>query len=107
LISIFIIDRYPEEAENPKFATYGKDGNTFTGTKDPRRIDYLMHWCDPNELIMSTVEFKLADFKAKKDNGDIISITDHEPLHSEYIIIHPQHCKYYSKFCYFCYLLKS
>jgi len=50
-----------------------------------------MHWCDPNELIMSTAEFKLADFKAKKDNGDIISITDHEPLHSEYIIIRPQH----------------
>ena len=81
------VERYPSEVDNPQFATYGRDGNTFTGSKPDEILDYLMHWADPSEWAMATEVFKLPQYKATNAFGQLVSITDHEPLHAEYLII--------------------
>ena len=81
-----LIERYPEASWNPLFATHGREGNTYTGEHCPVRIDYLMHWADQSRWEMATVDFKIPNISVTKANGDIVSISDHEPLHAEYLI---------------------
>ena len=66
--------------------TLGREGNTYTGEHCPVRIDYLMHWADQSRWEMATVDFKIPNISVTKANGDIVSISDHEPLHAEYLI---------------------
>lgn len=81
-----LIERYPEASWNPFFATHSRKGNTYSGNECPSRIDYLMHWANDMSWKMSTVDFKIPKINATNDNGDIVSISDHEPLHAEYLI---------------------
>lgn len=81
------VDRYPYQVGNPDFATHGKAGNTYSGKKPDKTVDYLMHWADPSGWTMATADFKIPEYKAINSDGKEVSISDHEPLHAEYLIV--------------------
>ena len=89
------VDRYPYQVGKPEFATYGRDGNTYTGNKPDVTLDYLMHWANPSGWTMATTVFKIPEYKAVLENGKEVTISDHEALHVEYLIAPNDECKYF------------
>ena len=73
-----LTDKYPEASFNPAFATFGRNGNTYTGADCPERIDYLMFWARPG-LSMHTSDFSMPLY-VTKGAKKTVSISDHEPL---------------------------
>ena len=76
-------DKYPGASRNRNFVTYGHANNTNRFT--PKRIDYLMYWAS-QDISMCTHSFELPHYSTVKDNGERISISDHEGLSAEYWI---------------------
>lgn len=70
----------------PSFATYGNKLNTFTNQMKPQTLDYIFHKTNSPDVIVWTNWFELPFFKTtifkETKNEAIISLSDHEAVHS-------------------------
>ena len=82
-----LIDSNSKESSNdPRFATWGNPTNTYGEGHIPERIDYIMYRGSPN-ITMRTYDFKLPMIIGKDASGSAMSVSDHESLHAEFIIV--------------------
>lgn len=89
IMSDALLDRYPDASFHPWFATFGNVRNTYTDGASPERIDYLMFWHRP-EIGMRTREFVMPMFMTRNDEDKLISLSDHEALHAEFVVSRPR-----------------
>ena len=80
-----LVDKYPNTSNHPGFATFGNPQNTYTHTSLPQRIDYIMFWSTPN-ISMKTADFIMPRYTTLNSNGKILSLSDHEALHANFLI---------------------
>ncbi len=83
LLKDALTDRYPDASFHPWFATYGNSRNTYTRGAYPERIDLLMFWARPG-LAMRTKEFVMPMFMTRSEEGELISLSDHEALLADF-----------------------
>ena len=80
-----LTDMYPDASYHPWFATFGNLQNSYTAEALPERIDYLLYRGRP-ELNMRTKKFVMPMFITRNRKHKLISISDHEALHVEFLV---------------------
>ena len=71
-----------------EYISYANKRNTYSSGEDPVRIDYLMHWAAPiQHFKMSTSRFAIMHFNTTLDDGEVVSLSDHEALMAEYTVV--------------------
>ena len=80
-----LTERYPDASFHPWFATFGNVRNTYTRGAYPERIDYLMFAARPG-IDMTTKEFIMPMFMTRDDQKALVSLSDHEALHAEFLV---------------------
>jgi hypothetical protein len=62
------------------YATYGNPQNTYTKDKETWTLDYIFYKSNNNEASIELEEFSVPWITTKKSNGDLITLSDHEPI---------------------------
>ena len=70
-----------------EYISYANERNTHSSGEEPVRIGYLMHWAPTEHLSMSTSGFALMHFNTTLDDGEVVSLSDHEALMAEYNVV--------------------
>jgi len=80
-----LTEKYPSASFHPAFATFGNDDNTYTRNSLPERIDYLM-FRSKSYLDMKVQDFSMPLFMTVNNEGQAVSLSDHEALLGVYTV---------------------
>ena len=70
-----------------EYISYANERNTYSSDENPVRIDYMMHWAPIQHFKMSTSRFAIMHFNTTLDDGEVVSLSDHEALMAEYNVV--------------------
>ena len=81
-----LIDRFGEDASfHPFFSTFGNPTNTYSSGAIPERIDFLL-FASRKDVKMRTFNYVLPNLMGRQADGNLISLSDHEAIHAEYLV---------------------